>query len=333
MGWIQQPHASEAFIEEIKIMKLRNLSRLISLFFLTISLFFSQTSALAATSQQDTGPTAIIHLDTPANKMSVSAPAITVNSTISYAIDLNNLPSGGLTSAEFGCYYDPTIVEISGLTDAGLFGTGALANIVGPTGGTFIYAIAGINNNKTTGSGTALRFNMKGLVPGTFTFDCQVRASTGGGLFVIPFAPISITITTPVTDGAVTGTVLATKPVTITLTGAVTKSIVANANGTFNLTAPAGTYAISATAPGFLKAVRASITITAGGTVTMPNISLLAGDVNADDHIDNTDVLTLGMNYNNSTPTAADLNNDGIINVLDLQLLAANYGKSAPSVW
>ena len=65
----------------------------------------------------------------------------------------------------------------------------------------------------------------------------------------------------------------------------------------------------------------------------MPTISLLAGDVNADNNIDNTDVLTLGMNYNNSTPTAADLNNDGIINVLDLQLLAANYGKNSPSVW
>ena len=314
-------------------MKIRTLSRFSSLIFLLISLVISQSSALAAAPRQDAGPTATVHLDVPANKMSVSAPAITVNTTISYAMDLNNLPSQGLTSAEFGCFYDPSIVEISSLSDGGLFGTGAITNTVGPTGGTFIYAIAGINNNKAAGSGTALRFNLKGLVAGTFTFDCQVRASTGGGLFIIPFAPITITITAPVIDGVVSGTVLSSKPATITLTGVITKTIVTNANGTFNLSAPAGTYAISATAPGSLKAVRASITITAGGTVNMPSISLLAGDINADDHIDNTDVLTLGMNYNNSSPSAADLNNDGIINVLDLQLLAANYGKTAPSTW
>ena len=320
-------------------MKLRNLPRFGILLVLLVSLVTGPTSALAAAPQQDTGPTATVHIDTPTNKMSVSMPSIAVDTTVTYAIDLNNLPSSGLTSAEFGCFYDPTIVEISALADAGKFGTGAITNIVGPTGGTFIFAIAGINNNKATGSGTALRFNMKGLKAGTFTFDCQVRASTGGSLFIIPFTPLSITITAPVTDGTVNGRVIASKPVTITLTGPVTKTVVVNADGTFSLSAVAGTYSISATAPGFLKAARASISLTAGGTLTMPTISLLAGDVakapseTGEGIIDATDVMTIGMNYNNSTPTAADFNNDGVINVLDLQILAANYLKTAPTTW
>jgi len=62
---------------------------------------------------------------------------------------------------------------------------------------------------------------MKGLKAGTFTFDCQVRASTGGALFLIPFTPLSITITSPVTMGTVAGRVIASKAVTITLTGSV----------------------------------------------------------------------------------------------------------------
>ena len=49
--------------------------------------------------------------------------------------------------------------------------------------------------------------------------------------------------------------------------------------------------------------------------------------------IDQLDALTIGINYNNTTPAAADLNNDGIINVLDLGILAENYGASGALAW
>jgi hypothetical protein len=59
----------------------------------------------------------------------------------------------------------------------------------------------------------------------------------------------------------------------------------------------------------------------------------LAGDIDGNNVIDQFDALTIGMNYNASTPTAADLNNDGVINVLDLELLAGNYRKTGPLSW
>ena len=62
----------------------------------------------------------------------------------------------------------------------------------------------------------------------------------------------------------------------------------------------------------------------------MPTISLLAGDIDNNDVIDQFDAMTIGMNYNSTTPTAADLNNDGVINVLDLELLAGNYRETGP---
>jgi hypothetical protein len=132
-----------------------------------------------------------------------------------------------------------------------------------------------------------------------------------------------------------TGQVLAGKPVTVGLydaTNTLITSVAANANGTFSLTAPAGTYTVRATASGFLSA-QGSATLTSGGTSTMPTITLLAGDLDGNNVIDQLDALTIGMNYNTASPAAADLNNDGVINVLDLELLAQNYRETGPILW
>lgn len=312
-------------------MKLKNLVRIVSLLILLVSLAVSQTSALASAPQQGTGPTSTIHIDGPTT-LAVAA-AIKVGDTVVYAIDLQNLPPEGLTSAEFACRYDPVLADISGLTNAGLFGTDAVAAINGPAGGTFVYAIAGVSK-KATGSGTVFKFSLKGLKAGSFVFDCKVRASKGTDLFDIPFTPATITITDVVTTGTLTGKVTASKPVTVTLLSGTTKiaSVVANADGTFSLTANPGTYTVTASSPGFLTA-QGSATLTAGNTTTMPTIALAGGDVDNNGKIDANDVLTIGINYNKTTPTAADLNNDGVINVLDLQILAKNYPKTGPTPW
>jgi hypothetical protein len=89
---------------------------------------------------------------------------------------------------------------------------------------------------------------------------------------------------------------------------------------------------VFATASGYLSA-QASVTLTDGSTTTMPTISLLAGDIDNNNVIDQFDAMTIGMSYNSSTPAAADLNNDGVINVLDLELLAGNYRETGPVLW
>jgi hypothetical protein len=128
--------------------------------------------------------------------------------------------------------------------------------------------------------------------------------------------------------------VLAGKPITVSLYSGTTvvTSVTANNDGTFSLTAPAGSYTILATSSGFLSA-QGSATITGGSTTTKPNITLLAGDIDGNNVIDQFDALTIGMNYNATTPSAADLNNDNVINVLDLELLADNYRATGPLAW
>jgi hypothetical protein len=147
--------------------------------------------------------------------------------------------------------------------------------------------------------------------------------------------PVASPTPTALPDGTITGTVIASKPVTVSLytgTNTLVTSVTANPDGTFSLTAPGGTYTIRATASGFLSA-EGSASIPGGGTASKPTITLLAGDIDGNNVIDQFDAMTIGMNYNASTPSAADLNNDGVINVLDLELLATNYRETGPTVW
>lgn len=274
-------------------------------------------------------------------------------------VNLNNVPAEGYTSAEFLCTYNSTLVEVSNITVSNLFGTNAIAAVNSSQNGSFIIAIAGSNGNRATAGGTAFTFSAKGLQPGQVVIECTARVSKGdnalvgilsaGGavlnIFVsIPTETLTLTPTptststptpTPLPAPVITGQVLASKPITIRLYNAdnsLAASLVANADGTFILTAPAGSYTITAIADGFLSA-QGSITLTNGNTITMPNVALLAGDINNDGVIDQFDAITMGMSYNTSIPSAADLNNDGTINVLDLQLLALNYRKSGAIAW
>jgi hypothetical protein len=140
---------------------------------------------------------------------------------------------------------------------------------------------------------------------------------------------------TPIPDGTVTGQVIAGKPVTVSLfdtSDTFVASVTANPDGTFSLTAPAGTYTIVAEASGTLDALGV-LTLTPGGSTAQPSITLLAGDIDGNNVIDQFDAITIGMNYNASSPAAADLNNDGVINVLDLELLAGNYRETGPTLW
>jgi cohesin domain-containing protein/dockerin type I repeat protein len=152
----------------------------------------------------------------------------------------------------------------------------------------------------------------------------------------LTFTPVpSATPTSTPQVASLTGKVNAGKPVTVslyTINDTLVTSVTANTDGTFSLTAPDGTYIVRATAPGFLSA-EGPATFTPGEVSTKPEVTLLAGDIDNNNVIDQFDAMTIGMSYNTADPAAADLNNDGVINVLDLELLARNYRTTGPLVW
>jgi hypothetical protein len=137
-------------------------------------------------------------------------------------------------------------------------------------------------------------------------------------------------------DGLLAGQVLSSGPVTVSLFDSnhnLFTGSLADSDGSYVFPAHAGiSYTVVASSPGHLSA-QGSAMIMAGRTTTMPRISLLAGDIDNNNAIDQFDAMTIGMNYNSALPSTADLNSDGTINVLDLELLARNYRKTGPIPW
>jgi hypothetical protein len=290
---------------------------------------------------------------------------VAVGQTAAVTVNLGSVPADGYTSVEFTCTYAGAVAEASNITDAGLFGADAAVAVNGPQNGSFIVAIAGSNSRKATASGTAFTFSLKALQAGQTSVECTARVSAGDNtLTQIVSSPAALTVlgiasptptaipatstptvvpstttatptTVPTTVSTVNGQVHASKPVAVSLYKAdasLAASVTANASGAFSLTAPAGAYTVVASASGFLKA-QGSVTLLDAQTSTLPTISLLAGDIDGNNVIDQYDAMTIGMNYNAASPAAADLNNDGNINILDLELLARNYRASGALAW
>jgi len=290
--------------------------------------------ALATPSRAQTAPA--MQDPSPFVSTTLTPPSVLIGESSTVAVNLNNVPVGGFASAEFTCTYNPAMMEISAITPADLFGPDPIAVVNGPQNGSFVFAVAGSIGNKATSDGAVFTFSAKALQIGQQVIDCQVRASTGDLVLVpIPSTPASLDVNDNVpipTEGTFAGQVFAGKPVTVTLTdqtGSVAGSVVANPDGTFSLSIPAGTYTAVASAPGYLRA-QGTVSIASGSTTTIQTISLLAGDIDGNDVIDHFDALTIGINYNGTEPAAADLSNDGTINVLELEILSPNYRKVGP---
>jgi murein DD-endopeptidase MepM/ murein hydrolase activator NlpD len=252
-------------------------------------------------------------------------------------VSLNNIPADGLASVEFTCRYNAAMLEVSNMAVTDLFGADAVMIMNTPQNGIFILAIAGSNGRRATAGGVALTFNAKGLQTGQSVIDCQARVSSGSGFLMdVPSVPATILTNPPVSlTGTVMGSVLASKPVTVRLYRAdnsIAAETLVNANSSFNISIPAGTYTIVATAEGFLNAQGNAVIIN-GSMTAMPAVSLLAGDLDGNHIVDQYDAMTIGMSYNTAFPSVADLDNNANINVLDLELLAANYRKSGALMW
>jgi hypothetical protein len=168
--------------------------------------------------------------------------------------------------------------------------------------------------------------------------------STGTATPTATPTPTSTATPTATTQppGTLTGRVIACKQVTVDLRNAslqLVTTAIANSDGRFTVTVPAGEYIVEADAKGFLWTRTADpVMISSGEITTLATITLLPGDIFKIDIliqavIDEWDAMTIGMNYNGATPTDGDLNCDGIINVLDLELLAKNYRKTGPIAW
>jgi hypothetical protein len=250
---------------------------------------------------------------------------------------LTSLPSTGTSLTIVGApptpTFTPTPINSPTPTSATPGGspTPTSATPVGTVTPTSSTPVGSVTPTSSTPVGSATPTSSTPVTSATPTSMTPVESPTP----TLTSTPVESPTATALPNGTLTGTVLASKPVTVSLydaTNSLVTSVTANPDGTFSLTAPAGSYTLAATAAGFLRA-EGSATITAGSTSTKASVTLLAGDIDSNDVIDQFDALTIGMNYNAASPAEADLNNDGVINVLDLELLARNYRMTGPQPW
>jgi hypothetical protein len=90
---------------------------------------------------------------------------------------------------------------------------------------------------------------------------------------------------------------------------------------------PPGMHTVLLRAAGYLDVVVEGIAVAPGQRVTLPNRTLLAGDLNDDGEIDILDLVIVGSQFGstNPRPLAADVNADGRVDILDIVLVAKNY--------
>jgi hypothetical protein len=110
--------------------------------------------------------------------------SLNVSETAVAAVSLNNVPAEGYTSAEFTCFYDSNVVEVSNIVVPNHFGPDPAVAINGPQNNSFIVAIAGSHGDKATTSGTAFTFALKGLQAGHSAIECTARVSKGDKVLV-----------------------------------------------------------------------------------------------------------------------------------------------------
>ncbi len=209
---------------------------------------------------------------------------------------------------------------------------------------TFVWA--GSNGYMITNSGDLATLSFRAVRSGAVNLSSQTKGANGANApIAVGINSVAITISptvtteTPKTKISGKGTLSSginpsrASDSLLNVSSQTVASTQLNSDGTYTLEAPAGTYTFRISAPGYLSAQK-SVTLVLGTTLSIPDVSLFAGDINGDNKIDSLDLISLGGAFEISpAPLASDLNGDSVVNLFDLTLLAKNWRKSGYDNW
>jgi hypothetical protein len=197
---------------------------------------------------------------------------------------------------------------------------------------TFVVTRAGVGNTLLIFDGSV------GL--GTQYSDAGVPISPGvtNTLQVIQDVPLTGTVTlqgrTPTFPTGV-GHGIAT----VTLSpGGVTVTV--NADGSFTLpNVPAGTFTLTASAPGYVSRQRTNVMVGAS-PVTVPAVQLRCGLVNNDSFVNINDITATVASFGKTLANRVDAqgrfvdqNGDGFVNINDITCVVSGFGTTSPQPW
>jgi hypothetical protein len=103
------------------------------------------------------------------------------------------------------------------------------------------------------------------------------------------------------------------------------------------LGAPAGTQTLMLRRESYLATWR-QVTLAEGQTLSLPDVTLLGGDVDGNDQIGQYDAAGLAVSWNTGPAdprwsTRADITDDQAVNVLDMVAVQYNWNQVAPGPW
>ena len=110
-------------------------------------------------------------------------------------------------------------------------------------------------------------------------------------------------------------------------------STTTRSDGSFRLEVPPGTYRVEAFAAGYLGAEALGVEVRAGETASLPEITLVGGDVDGDEAIDVRDAALISEHFGELEAGAWDINGDGIADVFDLVKVGIHFGELGPLSW
>lgn len=103
-------------------------------------------------------------------------------------------------------------------------------------------------------------------------------------------------------------------------------------SGTFRINADSGLYDVVIKKDGQLTWTIRNVKV-GGGSVTLPKVAMLSGDINGDGMINARDISEFRRDFGKTADAAknhcTDLNGDGMVNARDITVLRKNFGKSA----
>ena len=286
----------------------------------------------------------------PTIYLAPSPSTVSVSGTFTMEIRIDDIEN--LYGAQVELSFDPTIVEV---VDAYDFAPGVqievgdfpvpdvvLQNAVNnSTGGiAYIISLQGPKPPGVSGSGVLARIVFHGLEEGTSEVEftrviladpqsVEIEALSRDGLIVVQQA-----------TGTVSGKVILERRASNAGASVAVDGLSATTpeDGSYTVASvPPGEHTVSVSRMSYLRTWR-EVTVTAGETLNLPDVTLLGGDVNKDDHIDHADGILIGQAWN-STPTSprwderADITDDDAVNILDMVAVYFNWDQRAPGPW
>lgn len=106
------------------------------------------------------------------------------------------------------------------------------------------------------------------------------------------------------------------------------------ADGTFQLSVPAGAYTVRASHASYLKS-ETVVTVSTGTSISLPPVMLRAGDVNGDDAVDALDLSLIARDWRRRVGAGApsDVDGNGVVDVRDIALSVRNRGLQGVQPW